>query len=166
MLKGEKMGTNQNTIDQTTLERLVEAGAVRGASIIGQPGGWGVVIQYGMTERALAAKRGAIRNFARFETLVSYLKKIGIAKYQVDATQYDSKTVKAERFRGDAADRMRLAHQAAAHDKWFRAQVEQALQEADDPKTIWLSNEEVKANSAARRAEWLKRAQQAAGSDA
>jgi len=92
-----------------------------------------------MTERALAAKRGAIRNFARFETLVTYLKKIGIAKYQVDATQYDPVTVKAERFRDDAAERMRQAHQAAAHDKWFRAQVEQALQEADDPYTVWLS---------------------------
>jgi len=46
-----------------------------------------------MTERALAAKRGAIRNFARFETLVTYLKKIGIAKYQVDATQYPSVTI-------------------------------------------------------------------------
>ncbi len=166
MLKGDKMGTNHNTIDQNTLERLVEAGAVRGASIIGQPGGWGVVIQYGMTERALAAKRGAIRNFARFETLVTYLKKIGIAKYQVDATQYDPVTVKAERFRDDAAERMRQAHQAAAHDKWFRAQVEQALQEADDPNTVWLSNEEVKAYSATRRSGWLKRAQQAAGSDA
>ena len=149
MLKGDKMGTNHNTIDQNTLERLVEAGAVRGASIIGQPGGWGVVIQYGMTERALAAKRGAIRNFARFET-----------------THYDPVTVKAERFRDDAAERMRQAHQAAAHDKWFRAQVEQALQEADDPNTVWLSNEEVKAHSAARRGGWLKRTQQAAGSDA
>jgi hypothetical protein len=159
------MGTPRDTIDQTTLARLVEAGAVRGASIIGQPGGWGVVIQYGMTERALAAKRGAVRNFARFETLVAYLKKIGIAKYQVDATQYDPATVKQERFREDAADRMRHAHEAVAHDKWFRAQVEQALTEADDPTMVWLSNEEVKAHSAARRAEWLKRAgQPAAGS--
>ena len=98
--------------------------------------------------------------------LVTYLKKIGIAKYQVDATQYDPVTVKAERFRDDAAERLLHAHQAAAHDKWFRAQVEQALQEADDPNTVWLSNEEVKAHSAARRAGWLKRAQQAAGSDA
>jgi hypothetical protein len=159
------MGTTSVRIDQNTLARLVEAGAVRGASIIGQPGGWGVVIQYGMTERALAAKRGAVRNFARFETLVGYLKKIGIAKYQVDATQYDPATVKEERFREDAAERMRHAHEAAAHDKWFRAQVEQALQEADDPATVWLSNEEVKAHSAARRAEWSKRAgQQGAGS--
>jgi len=159
------MGTTHDTIDQNTLARLVEAGAVRGASIIGQPGGWGVVVQYGMTERALAAKRGAVRNFARFETLVGYLKKIGIAKYQVDATQYDPVTVKEERFRENAAERMRHAHEAAAHDKWFRGQVEQALQEADDPATVWLSNEEVKAHSAARRAEWLKRAgQPAAGS--
>lgn len=153
------MAATSNTIDQPTLERLVEAGAVRGASIIGHPGGWGVVIQYGMTERALAARRGAVRNFARFETLVNYLKKIGIAKYQVDATQYDPVTIKEERFREDAAERMRHAHEAAAHDKWFRAEVAQALQEADDPATVWLSNEEVKAHSAARRAQWLKRAQ-------
>ncbi len=72
------MAITANTIDHMTLERLVEAGAVRGASIVGQPGGWGVVIQYGMIERALAAKRGAIRIFRKFETLVSYLKDIGI----------------------------------------------------------------------------------------
>ncbi|MDX8379673.1 MAG: hypothetical protein R8K48_06465 [Gallionella sp.] len=152
------MGTNNNTIDQNTLARLIEAGAVRGASIIGQPGGWGVVIQYGMTERVLAAKRGAVRNFARFETLVGYLKKMGIAKYQVDATQYDPITIKKERFRTGASERMRHAHEAAARDKWFCAQVEQALQEADDPATVWLSNEDVKAHSAVRRAEWATRA--------
>jgi len=61
---------------------------------------------------------------------------------------------------------MRQAHQAAAHDKWFRAQVEQALQEADDPNTVWLSNEKVNTYSAVVCAGWLKRAQQAAGSDA
>jgi hypothetical protein len=152
------MATNNDTIDQNTLMHLVEAGAVHGASIIGQPGGWGVVIQYGMTERALAAKRGSVRNFARFETLVGYLKKMGIAKYQVDATEYDPTTIKEERFRENAAERMRHAHEAAAHDKWFRTQIEQALQEADDPATVWLSNEEVKMQSAKRRAEWSKRA--------
>ena len=74
------MASTTNTIDHITLARLVEAGAVRGANIVGQPGGWGVVIQYGMTERVLAAKRGAIRIFRKFETLVAYLKDIGIAK--------------------------------------------------------------------------------------
>ena len=48
------------------------------------------------------------------------------------------------------------AHDAAAYDKWFRAQLAQALKEADDPATVWLSNAEVNIQNAARRAEWLK----------
>lgn len=76
------MATPSNTIDHVTLSALVEAGAVRGANVVGQPGGWGIVIQYGMTERALAAKRGSIRIFRHFETLVGYLKGIGVAKYR------------------------------------------------------------------------------------
>ena len=43
------------TIDHGTLSRLVEAGAVRGAHIVGQSGGWVVLVKYGMTERPLAA---------------------------------------------------------------------------------------------------------------
>jgi len=120
-----------DTIDHVTLERLVEANAVRGASIIGQPGGWGIVIQYGVTERALAAKRGAMRVFRKFETLVAYLKKIGIVTYQVDASDFDSGLLKTVHQRLDASERMKNAHQAAAYDKWFHAQVQEAL---DDPR--------------------------------
>lgn len=50
------------------------------------------------------------------------------------------------------------------HDKWMHAQIEQALKEADDPNTVWLSNEEVKARSAARRTLLRKRAHQPASS--
>jgi len=93
------MAISADTIDHVTLERLVEAGAVRGASIVGQPGGWGVVIQYGMTERALAAKRGAIRIFRKFETLAAYLKDMGIVTYQVDASHFDPAALKTGRKR-------------------------------------------------------------------
>ncbi len=48
-----------------------------------------IVIQYGKKERALAAKRGAVRIFRKFETLVGYRKEIGVTRYQVDATQFD-----------------------------------------------------------------------------
>lgn len=108
------MAITTDTIDHVTLERLVEAGVVRGASIVGQPGGWGVLIQYGMIERVLAAKRGAVRIFRKFETLVSYLKDIGITKYQVDASHFDPVALKTERKRSDAAERMKNAHEAAA----------------------------------------------------
>ena len=151
------MATTRETIDHVTLERLVEAGAVRGANIVGQPGGWGVVIQYGMTERALAARRGAVRIFRKFETLVSYLKDMGISRYQVDASQFDPVVLKTERKRSDAAERLKAAHEAAAHDKWFREQVDLALAEADDPATVWVSHADVKNDMAKQRTELLAR---------
>lgn len=64
------MASTYDTIDHVTLERLTEAGAVRGADVIGQPGGWGGVIKYGMVERALSVRRGAVRVFRHLETLV------------------------------------------------------------------------------------------------
>lgn len=146
------------TIDHTTLSRLAEAGAVRSAHIVGQQGGWGVLVRYGMTERALAAQRShQVRIFPKFETLVRYLKGVGIARFEVDAVDYDP-ALKPTRSRPDRAAAMKNAHAAAAHDKWFRAEVAQALKEADDPNTQWVSNEDAEASWATQRAELLKRA--------
>lgn len=147
------MAQTRETIDHVTLSRLVEANAVNGASIIGQPGGWGVVIKYGMTERALAAKRGSVRVFRKFETLVGYLKEIGVAKYQVDATGFDPVALKLTRSNEGAGVRMKAAHEAAAYDKWFRAQVQEAL---DDPGPA-IPNEAVKKHFAAKRKALEKR---------
>lgn len=151
------MAITSDTIDHLTLERLVEAGAVRGASIVGQPGGWGIVIQYGMTERALAAKRGAVRIFRKFETLVGYLKKIGIAKYQVDATHFDPAALRTERKRTDAAERMKNAHEAASYKGWLTLQVQEAI---DDPRPS-VSHEHVAAEWKIERAALLKQAESA-----
>jgi hypothetical protein len=46
------------------------------------------------------------------------------------------------------------ADKAAAHDAFFRAEVERAVAEADDPDAKWLTNEEVKTLSAEYRAKW------------
>lgn len=119
------------TIDHGTLTRLVEAGAVRGAHIVGQSGGWAVLVKYGMTERPLAAQRSRqVRLFRRFETLVSYLRGIGIARFDVDAAGYDAAAATVQR-RPDRADALKRAHEAAAHDAWFRAQVQASI---DDPR--------------------------------
>ena len=61
--------------------------------------------------------------------------------------------------RDDASERLRNAHEAAAHDKWFREQVEIGLAEADDPAAEWVTNEEANASSAKKRAELVKRAE-------
>ncbi len=136
-----------DTIDHGTLSRLVEACAVRGAHIVGQSGGWSVMVRYGMTERPLAAQRTRqVRLFRKFETLVSYLRTIGIARFDVDASSYDPDTLKATR-RPDRAEALKHVHEAAAYDKWFRAQVQAAI---DDPRPS-IPHEQVKAEFAERR---------------
>ena len=147
-----------DTIDHTTLAQLVEAGAIRATYVIGQAGGWGVVVKYGRTMRPLAATRSRqIRIFKKLETLVGYLKDLGIASFDVDAANYDPATLKTYS-RPDRADALRHAHESAAHDRWFRAQVAEGISEADDPDTEWVSHEEAKASWARKRTALAKRA--------
>jgi hypothetical protein len=139
------MTSKHNTIDHVSLSRLVEANAVNGANIIGEPGGWGVVIKYGETERALAAQRGSVRIFRKFETLVSYLKDMGVMKYQVDATGFDPVTLKLSRRNDGAHNRMKATHEAAAYDKFYRVGVKASL---DDPRPS-ITHKEMKARTKA-----------------
>lgn len=99
------MTSTGKTIDHATLEKLVDAGVVRGVDVIGHAGGWAVVVKYGMTERALAARRGDVRRFGRFETLVAYLRGMGISQCHVNAADFDPD--EKLRVRPDSAERMR-----------------------------------------------------------
>ena len=140
------------TIDHGTLFRLVEAGAVSGVHIVGQRGGWAVMVRYGTHERPLAAQRSRqVRLFRRFETMVSYLKDVGIGQFDVDAAIFDPQATK--RIRPDRSDALKRAHEAAAYDNWFRAQVQASL---DDPRPS-IPDTEVKAHFAAKRDALRKR---------
>ncbi len=120
------MATSAETIDQNTLERLVEAGAVRGADIIGHQGGWGIVVKYGMTERALAARRGSIRSFRKLETIITFLKKIGISQCQINSANFDPVHMKRNHVRPDASDRMKRVFEAKAYNDWLDKKLEAA----------------------------------------
>lgn len=153
--------TNTQTVDTPMARRLVEAMAIQGASIIGQPGGWSVMLKLGTAEKPLGVQRtDKPRTWRSLDRCVDYLKnELNLARFDLlDATLHSDAEV-AGKSRSDAAERMRHAHQAAAYDKWFRAEVAQGIQEADNPATPWVSNEAVMADSAERRAQWLKRAQ-------
>lgn len=149
------MATTGNTIDHITLQRLVEAGAVRSAEVVGQPGGWEIFVKYGMVKQALAARRGAVRIFSRFETLVNYLRNIGISQFNVNASNYDPAEKRA---RPDSSERMKRTFDAADHDKWFREQVEEGIRQADDPNAVWVSNDEVMAMGSKYREKWARQA--------
>lgn len=131
-----------DTIDHGTLSRLVEAGAVRGAHIVGQPGGWAVMVRYGMHERPLVAKNTrSVRVWRRFETLASYLKGIGLTQFDVDAANFYRDAMTTAK-RPDRAEALKKAHEAAAYDAWFRAEVQKEL---DDPSPE-LTHEEAQAD--------------------
>jgi PaaA2-like antitoxin len=140
------------TIDHITLSKLAEAGVVRSAHVVGQAGGWGVLVKYGMTERALASRRQQVRIFRRLETLVEYLKGIGIPRFDVDAVNYDPEGENVYT-RPDLSSSMKKAHEAAAYDKWLKEQVQEAI---DDPRPS-VPNEEVKKHFAGRREALRKR---------
>jgi len=135
-----------DTITHETVSQLVEAGAIRAAHVVGQKGGWGVLFRYGMTERPLAAQRGNVRVFKRFETIVSYLREMGIVQFDVDAARYDPSAALSDKAQSNAERaraQMKAAHQAAAYDKWFRAEIGAALVEADDPATVKVEHGDV-----------------------
>lgn len=102
------------TINHATLVKLTEAGVVRNVQVIGQPAGWTVLVQYGMTERILAAQRShQIRIFRKLDTLVLYLQGAGIPRFAVDAAQYTTHSDRRPK-RPDRAAAMKAAH-ATAH---------------------------------------------------
>ena len=77
------------TITHPTLVQLVAAGAVRVVIAVGQPGGWSLLVRYGLAERALAAQRSKqVRVFRKLDTLQAYLQQIGVIRFEVDATNF------------------------------------------------------------------------------
>jgi hypothetical protein len=140
------------TIDQKTLFQLVAAGAVRGAHVVGHGSGWTIAARYGLTERFLSAKRGDVRVFRKLETLVSFLRDMGINRFEVDAGGFDPDSVERPT-RPDRSAALKEAHEAAAYDRQFRAQVQESL---DDPRPN-VSHAQVQKDMAARKAALRKR---------
>ncbi len=141
------------TIDHSTLSRLIENGSVRSTSIVAKPGGWTIQIQHGNEEHTLTAQRsGQVRLFKRLETLVTYLRGLGISQFDVDASSYDPSQMKTYA-RPDRAEAMKQAHEAAAYDEWFKRQVQTSI---DDPRPS-ISDEETRRIFAAKRDALRKR---------
>lgn len=148
--------STHHTIDTAMARRLVDACAIRGASIIGQPGGWSVMLKIGMTEKPLGTQRtDKPRMWRSLDTCMEYLKDdLGITRLDaLDASNHSASAATGTK-RADSAKRLKHAHEAAAYDKWFRAQVQEAL----DDTSPTIPHEEVMAEWAKERAILLARA--------
>jgi hypothetical protein len=136
-----------------TLRELIAAGSVRSVKLLGQRSGFTVLVRVGMQERFLANRAGVARVYAKLDTAAKDLRKMGLGEFAVNVVNFEAGRLRSAR--PDRAASMKRTQEALAHDAWFRAEVAQALVEADDPSTVWVSNEEAKAQSAVHRAQWL-----------
>ena len=145
-----------HTIDTAMARRIVEASAIRGVSIIGVPGGWSVMLKLGLSEKALGSQRSDTpRLWRSLDTCMAYLRKdLHIARVDLLDASNHSQVDASRSTRADASQRMKHAHEAAAYDKWFRAQVQAAI---DDPRPS-IPHEQVTAEFAERRAALRRRA--------
>lgn len=132
-----------DVIDSKAVRGLVEAKAIKGAIILGRPGGWAVVIRYGSVERTIAAQRSRrMRLWRNLNTAASFVRdELGMGRFEVDAVEHDASARGVKR--PDQSERLRRQREAAEHDAWFRAQVGEALKKADDSETKWVPNEDV-----------------------
>ena len=145
------------TIDTPNARRIMQAGGLRGAIVIGQPGGWSVMLKIGMQETPLGTQRtDKPRTWSSLDACIQYLRdELGIVRIDgIDASNYSAASMHRPR-RPDAAAQMRRAHEAAAHDAWFRAQVQASI---DDPRPS-VPDDQARARFASRKAT-LKQAAQ------
>lgn len=122
-----------HTIDTALARRMVEACAIRGASIIGQPGGWSVMLKTGMTEKPLGTQRtDKPRTWRSLDTCMEYLRnELHIFRVDMlDASNYSGAAV-TRKPRQDASERLKRAHEAAAYKEWLAGEVQTAI---DDPR--------------------------------
>ncbi len=145
------------TIDHASLALLVQAGAISNTHVTMRDGGWAVVVHSahsGLNDAVytLATHRKAPRLFKKMDSLVSYLAEIGISHFEVDSAGFVRGEIRTWS-RPDRAAALKQTHEDAAHDRWFREQVEAGIRLADSPDAVWISHDEVKARRAKRRSE-------------
>lgn len=146
--------TADETIDTGLAREMVRAKAIRGASIVGQPGGWSVVLKHGRTSKALAAQRSRrVRVWRSLDRCVDYLKtELGIVQIgALDASRFTRGVGRQQR--PDRAKALQRAHKAAAYDAWLQAEVAASM---TDPRPS-VPHQEVERRFAAKRANLRRR---------
>jgi hypothetical protein len=143
-------------IDGKAIQGLVEARAIKGATVLGMAGGWNVLVRYGSVERVVAAQRSRrARLWRNLNTAAAYVRnELGLPRFEVDALKHDPDAI--DRSRPDTAERQRRAHIAVEHERWFRAEVKKAIDEADAADASFIDNAEVASGWRTRREALLR----------
>ena len=133
------------TLDQ--LRTSAETGAVLGVTLRASGAGFFVCAETRRGESTLITTRDRKpRRFVDSGKALRLLQALGIEQATVNLTHWRPDEIEFERKpRPDRAAAMRETFDAAAYDRAFRADVEAALREADDPATKWVAHDKVMA---------------------
>lgn len=132
------------TIEHAVLKQLSDTGMIKSVTAVADGDSWRLVFTVGNTSKVLKARNSqSIRAFRKLETLSRYLKEeFNINHYEVDQTNYDPSQKSLSR--PERSKRLKEIHQAADYDKWFRSQVQEAVDEVNTGVNKLYSTEEVK----------------------
>ncbi|MBP0582439.1 hypothetical protein J8I29_24140 [Labrys sp. LIt4] len=138
----EKPAKTPDLIDSKAVKELVAARALRGATVLGRPGGWGVLVRYGDAERAVAGQKSRrMRLWRHADSAIGFVRsELGMDRFDVDAQDY--RPDESERRRPDASERLK---RVLSYDEWIGQDLELALRQADDPATGWVDHDDAMA---------------------
>ena len=117
-----------STVKLPTARELVAAGGVRQVTLLGQPGGFAVLLNLGMSEKALATKDGTPRMFPRLEAAARVVDELGVREFVVDARKFSAPP---PRRRADVAQRMAERAARLQAVEAFEAEVAIGFADAD-----------------------------------
>lgn len=88
------------SIKASLVRELVQATGDMQATAVGTTGGFTLLFRVGESEKTLVGSRGGVRIFASLDTAGSFVRELGVPRFEVDMTQYQ-----AGRLRGPRPDR-------------------------------------------------------------
>jgi hypothetical protein len=139
------------------LRDLVDAKSIRGATIVGEKGGWAVAVRYGQVERVLAGRNGEPRLFAKLDTAAKQLLDLGLVSFEVRGSDYEDTPTRSAR--PDRSVAMKAANDYA---RWLKAEVDHTADRVARGEAELFTPAQAKVRGQKKRTELLKR-QKAAG---
>ena len=98
-------------INHNALTHLIDAGAITSATAFADGDTWALKVKVADTTKVVMAKNsGKPRIWRKLDTLAKYLQKLGLKKFEIDVSNYNSE--KKSLRRPDSAASLKLTHQA------------------------------------------------------
>lgn len=116
-------------IAPNSLKDLVDAHAIRHATVVADQGAFKINVKYGMVERTVSVRTrdGKIkeRRFTSLDAVARFMRdKVHLAQYDINAANFAPGKTRSKR--PDTSRRLKDAHAALSHGEWAQAKVQAA----------------------------------------